>query len=231
MINVALDGPVGAGKSTVARECAKRLGFVYVDTGALYRSCALFCIRNDTAISAENENAVSELLRSSLDLDFEIIDGVQHVYVNGEDVSDKIRTPEISKAASDVSALPSVRKFLLDRQRDIAAKNNVIMDGRDIGTVILPNADLKVFITAKPEIRAKRRFDELIAKGVDITFKEVLADVNERDYNDSHRSEAPLRQAEDAVLLDTSELDFEGSVNSLIELVHNISKYESKGRR
>ncbi len=226
MINVALDGPVGAGKSTVARECAKRLGFVYVDTGALYRSCALYCIRNNVDISAANEKAVSELLDGSLDLNFEIIDGVQHVYVNGEDVSDKIRTPEISKAASDVSALTSVRKFLLDRQREIAAKNNVIMDGRDIGTVILPNADLKVFITAKPEVRAKRRYDEFVAKGIETTFEEVLADVNQRDYNDSHRAEAPLRQAEDAVLLDTSELDFEGSVNSLMKLVQGLRKYE-----
>ena len=228
MINVALDGPVGAGKSTVARESAKRLGFVYVDTGALYRSCALYCIRNDVKISADNEEKISALLNGSLDLSFEITDGVQHVYVNGEDVSDKIRTPEISMAASDVSALPSVRKFLLGCQRDIAAKNNVIMDGRDIGTVILPNADLKVFITAKPEIRAKRRYDELIAKGVETTFEEVLADVNQRDYNDSHRAEAPLRQAEDAVLLDTSELDFESSVNSLVELVHKTEKYENK---
>ncbi|HBI51663.1 MAG TPA: (d)CMP kinase [Ruminococcaceae bacterium] len=224
MINVAIDGPVGAGKSSVARECAKRLGIIYVDTGALYRSCALFCIRNGVEISPENEQAVSGLLNSKLDLSIKLEDGTQRVIVNGEDVSDEIRTLEISKAASAVSALPSVRAFLLGMQRDIASKNSVIMDGRDIGTVILPNADIKIFITAKPEIRAKRRYDELVAKGSDVTLGEVLVEVNRRDFNDMNRKEAPLKQAPDAILLDTSDLDFEQTVCGVVSLIRDLGK-------
>lgn len=227
MINVAIDGPVGAGKSSVARECARRLGFLYVDTGALYRSCALFCIRKGVEINEKNEAAIAELFGKELELKLDIIDGEQHVYVNGEDVSGDIRTLEISKAASAVSALPAVRRFLLDTQRSIAANNNVIMDGRDIGTVILPNADLKIFITAKPEIRAKRRYDELVAKGENITLGEVLVEVNRRDYNDTHRKEAPLKQAEDAILIDTSEMDFEETVSGMTDLI--MMKYETVG--
>lgn len=227
MINVAIDGPVGAGKSSVARECARRLGFLYVDTGALYRSCALFCIRKGVEISEANEAAIAELLDKELELKLDIIDGEQHVYVNGEDVSGDIRTLEISKAASAVSALPAVRKYLLDTQRSIAANNNVIMDGRDIGTVILPKAELKIFITAKPEIRAKRRYDELVAKGENVTLGEVLVEVNRRDYNDTHRKEAPLKQAEDAILIDTSEMDFEETVSGMTDLI--MSKYEAIG--
>ena len=224
MINIAIDGPVGAGKSTVARECAKRLGIIYVDTGAMYRSCALFCIRNGIGIKPENEAAISELLNNRLDLGITIADGTQHVLINGEDVSSAIRENSVSMAASAVSALPSVRAFLLDKQRDIARTNSVIMDGRDIGTVILPNADIKIFITAKPEVRAKRRYDELKAKGSDITFEEVLDELNKLDYNDSHRKEAPLVQAEDAVLLDTSELDFEQTVAAVTGLVEKSGK-------
>ena len=224
MINVAIDGPVGAGKSSVARECAKRLGIIYVDTGALYRSCALFCVRNNVDISPENEQAVSELLNSKLDLSIKLEDGTQRVIVNGEDISDEIRTLEISKAASAVSALPSVRAFLLGMQRDIASKNSVIMDGRDIGTVILPNADIQIFITAKPEIRAKRRYDELVAKGSDVTLGEVLVEVNRRDFNDMNRKEAPLKQAPDAILLDTSELDFEQTVSGVTDLIRDLGK-------
>lgn len=224
MINIAIDGPVGAGKSSVARECAKRLGIIYVDTGAMYRACALFCIRSNVEIKPENEDAVSELLDRKLDLGISLIEGTQHVIINGEDVSDAIRENSISMAASAVSALPSVRKFLLGRQRDLAAHNSVIMDGRDIGTVILPNADIKIFITAKPEVRAQRRYEELKAKGTDITFDEVLDDVNKRDYNDMHRKEAPLAQAPDAVLLDTSELDFEQTVSKVTELIGQLGK-------
>ena len=224
MINVAIDGPVGAGKSSVARECAKRLGIIYVDTGALYRSCALFCVRYNVDISPENEQAVSELLNSKLDLSIKLEDGTQRVIVNGEDVSDEIRTLEISKAASAVSALPSVRAFLLGMQRDIASKNSVIMDGRDIGTVILPNADIKIYITAKPEIRAKRRYDELVAKGSDVTLGEVLVEINRRDFNDMNRKEAPLKQAPDAILLDTSELDFEQTVSGVTDLIRDLGK-------
>lgn len=219
MINVAMDGPVGAGKSSVARECAKRLGFIYVDTGALYRAVGLFCVRNGIEMTAENEQNVKAAVENSVKLEIKLENGTQLVFLNGENVSEEIRLPEISMAASAVSAIPAVRRFLLDTQRNVAAANNVIMDGRDIGTVILPNAELKIFITASPEIRAKRRFDELIAKGVDVKFEDVLSDLNKRDYNDSHRAEAPLKQAADAVLLDTSELDFEQTVSEVIRLI------------
>ncbi len=220
-VNVAMDGPVGAGKSTVAREAAKRLGFIYVDTGALYRACGLYCRRNGIDITAENDGLIGDTLNERVNLEIKLNAGVQHVFLNGEDVSEEIRLPDISMAASAVSALPSVRRYLLETQRKVARENNVIMDGRDIGTVILPDADVKIFITAKAEIRAKRRYDELIAKGVETTFEEVLSDLNKRDYNDSHRAEAPLKQADDAVLLDTSELDFEGTVERVIALVNN----------
>lgn len=219
MINVALDGPVGAGKSSVARECAKRLGFVYVDTGALYRAVGLFCVRNGIEMSVENENNVREAIESGLKLDLRLENGTQLIYMNGENVSEVIRLPEISMAASAVSQIPAVRRYLLETQRSVAAAHDVIMDGRDIGTVILPRAQVKIFITASPEIRAKRRYDELCAKGIDVDYDKVLSDLVTRDYNDSHRKEAPLRQAEDAVLLDTSSLDFEQSVQAVIRLV------------
>ncbi|MGN0620069.1 MAG: (d)CMP kinase [Ruminiclostridium sp.] len=224
MINVAMDGPVGAGKSSVARECAKRLGFIYVDTGALYRACGLFCKREGIEIIPENEGRIEAAIKGGLTLEIKLLEGVQHVFMNGEDVSEEIRLPEISMAASAVSAIPAVRRFLLDTQRSVAAENNVIMDGRDIGTVILPNAQVKIFITAKPEIRAKRRYDELAAKNTQTTFEEVLSDLMKRDYNDSHRAEAPLKQAEDAVLLDTSELDFEQTVEKVTEIVRSKTK-------
>lgn len=224
MINVAMDGPVGAGKSSVARECAKRLGFIYVDTGALYRACGLYCKREGIEIIPENESRIEAAINGGLTLEIKLLDGVQHVFMNGEDVSGEIRLPEISMAASAVSALPAVRRFLLDTQRSVAAENNVIMDGRDIGTVILPNAEVKIFITAKPEIRAKRRYDELIAKNTKTTFEEVLSDLMKRDYNDSHRAEAPLKQAEDALLLDTSELDFEQTVEKVCEIINGKTK-------
>ncbi|MBP3857264.1 MAG: (d)CMP kinase [Ruminiclostridium sp.] len=224
MINIAIDGPVGAGKSSVARECAKRLGIIYVDTGAMYRACALFCLRNNVEIKPENEAAISELLNSRLNLEITLVDGVQHVIVNGEDVSDAIREHGVGMAASAVSALPEVRRFLLDKQRSIAAANSVIMDGRDIGTVILPNADIKIFITARPEVRAKRRYDELVAKGNNVTLGEILVDVNRRDYNDTHRKESPLVQAEDAILVDTSDLDFEQTVSGVTELIQQLGK-------
>ena len=186
-IAAAIDGPVGAGKSSIAREAAKKLGFIYVDTGALYRAVGLYCHRCGT---------------------------------NMKDPADiASRLPEISMAASAVSAVPEVRAALLGIQRGIAAENNVIMDGRDIGTVVLPNAQVKIFLTAAPEIRAKRRYDELCAKGVQTTFEEVLADLNKRDYDDSHRAAAPLKQADDAVLADTSGLDFEQSCELICSLI------------
>lgn len=219
MMNVAIDGPVGAGKSTIARECAKRLGFIYVDTGALYRAVGLYCKRNGIEISQENADTINKAINSGLKLEIKLENGTQLVFMNGENVSEEIRLPEISMAASAVSAIGCVRSFLLDTQRKVAAENNVIMDGRDIGTVILPDAQVKIFITAKPEIRAKRRYDELISKGIEAKFEDVLNDLNTRDYNDSHRAEAPLRQAEDAILLDTSGFDFEQSVQAVIDLI------------
>lgn len=224
MINVALDGPVGAGKSSVARECAKRLGFVYVDTGALYRAVGLFCVRNGIEMSVENEENVREAIEGGLKLDLRLENGTQLIYMNGENVSEEIRLPEISMAASAVSQIPAVRRYLLETQRSVAAEHDVIMDGRDIGTVILPRAQVKIFITASPEIRAKRRYDELCAKGIDVDYDKVLNDLITRDYNDSHRKEAPLRQAEDAVLLDTSSLDFEQSVQAVIRLVEQAAE-------
>lgn len=224
MINIALDGPVGAGKSSVARECAKRLGFLYVDTGALYRAVGLFCVRNGIEMTVENEKAVEKAIGEGLKLELRLLNGTQLVYMNGENVSEEIRLPEISMAASAVSAIPAVRRFLLETQRSVAASQNVIMDGRDIGTVILPQAQVKIFITAAPEIRARRRYDELIAKGIEADYDEVLSDLMTRDYNDSHRKEAPLRQAEDAVLLDTSALDFEQSVQAVIRLAEQVTK-------
>lgn len=219
MINVAIDGPVGAGKSSIAKAAAKRLGFIYADTGALYRAVGLFCKRNGIEISQDNAPAIEKAIYGGLKLEIRLENGTQLIFMNGENVSEEIRLPEISMAASGVSAIPCVRHFLLDAQRKTAAENDVIMDGRDIGTVILPKAQVKIFITAKPEIRAKRRYDELTAKGVEVNFEDVLNDLNTRDYNDSHRAEAPLKQAEDAVLLDTSELDFGQSVEAVINLI------------
>ena len=219
MINVAIDGPVGAGKSTIARECAKRIGFIYVDTGALYRTVGLYCKRNGIEISADNAENIEKAINADLKLEIKLENGTQLVFMNDENVSTEIRLPEMSMAASAVSAIPCVRRFLLETQRKVARENNVIMDGRDIGTVILPDAQVKIFLTAKPEIRAKRRYDELVAKGLDVKFEDVLSDLNTRDYNDSHRAEAPLKQADDAVLLDTSEYDFEQSVEAVIRLI------------
>lgn len=215
-IAAAIDGPVGAGKSSIARTAAKRLGFIYVDTGALYRAVGLYCRRSDADMSSAADIA-SRL--PEIKPEIRLCDGVQHIYLNGEDVSEEIRLPEISMAASAVSAVPEVRAALLDMQRAVAAQNNVIMDGRDIGTVVLPDAQVKIFLTASPEIRAKRRYDELCAKGVRTTFEEVLADLNKRDYDDSHRAVAPLKQAEDAVLADTSGLDFEQSCELVCSII------------
>ena len=216
-VSVAIDGPVGAGKSSIARNAAKKLGFIYVDTGALYRAVGLYCHRK--GIDMSDRAAIASVL-NEIDPEIRLIEGTQHIYLNKEDVSEEIRLPEISMAASAVSAVPEVRASLLDLQRNMAKTNNVIMDGRDIGTVVLPNATVKIFLTAAAEIRAKRRYDELIAKGVETTFEAVLTDLNQRDYNDSHRETAPLKQAEDAVLADTSALDFEQSC----ELICNIIK-------
>ena len=216
-INIAIDGPGGAGKSTVARAVAKQLGFIYVDTGAIYRAIGLKFVR--TGKSFTNENIISVLPGTELSLTH--IDGEQHIIIDGEDVSSFIRTQEISSAASKVSAVPEVRAFLLDLQRNIARKNNVIMDGRDVGTVILPNAEVKIFLTANVEVRARRRHRELMAKGLETpdTFERVLKEAAERDKADSERATAPLKPAEDAVLVDTSDMDFEQSVQTVINII------------
>ncbi len=215
-INVAIDGPAGAGKSTLARKAASALGYIYVDTGALYRTVGLYSIRKgyDTK---DAEKVISTLPEIDIKLGF--VGTEQRVFLNGEDVSDAIRTPEASMGASNVSAIPKVREFLLDLQKDIAKNNDCLMDGRDIGTVVLPDAQVKIFLTASPEIRADRRYKELIEKGMDVNYDDVLDDIIKRDYQDSHREIAPLKAADDAVILDTSSFDREESLNALLDIV------------
>ena len=215
-MNVAIDGPAGAGKSTIARAAAKKLGFIYVDTGALYRAVGVYSLRN--GLDTENPETVEGTL-PHIQVELQFQDGVQHVLLNGEDVSEEIRTPQASMAASAVSAVPAVRRFLFDLQREIVAKNDSIMDGRDIGTVVLPQAEVKIFLTASPETRAMRRFKELQEKGAPDTYEAVLADLKQRDYNDSHRAVAPLKPAEDSVLVDTSALTLPQSVEKVIEVI------------
>lgn len=215
MINVAIDGPAGAGKSTIAKAAAKELGYIYVDTGALYRTIALAAVR--AGVINDTDKIIA--LLDNLQVELTYIDGVQSVLLDGEDVSAYIRTPEISMGASKVSAIPKVRAFLLDLQRDIAKKNNVIMDGRDIATVVLPQADVKIFLFASPERRAERRYKELIEKGESVMFEDVLADVNQRDYQDSHREIAPLKPSEDSILLDTSDINLEDSIQAVINTI------------
>ncbi len=216
MISVAIDGPSGAGKSTLARRLAKELGYVYVDTGAMFRTIGLFALRQ--GIDPADTAAVNALL-PQIKLSLASIDGTQHVYLNGEDVSTEIRQEQVGMAASAVGANPAVRSFLLDQQRALAESQNILMDGRDIGTVVLPNATVKIYLTASAEARAQRRLLELQEKGQDAVFETVLADIRQRDYQDTHREAAPLRQAEDAVLVDTSELNFEESFDRLKEVI------------
>ena len=214
---IAIDGPAGAGKSTIAKILAKELELIYVDTGALYRTIGYY-VTSKGIDTADTEAVVAAL--DGLKVELGYVDGVQRVFANGEDVSDLIRTPAISMAASAVSAIPAVRAYLLDTQRNIAATHSVIMDGRDIGTVILPDAKIKIFLSASPESRAKRRYDELQAKGDPATYEEVLADMIKRDYDDSHRAIAPLKQAEDAIPVDTSGETLEQSVARMKEIVY-----------
>lgn len=217
-INIALDGPSGAGKSTIAKAAAAKLHYVYVDTGAMYRSIACYMVTNGVD-TADKETMISKL--TDIDIKLEYKDGAQHVILNGEDVSDKIRTPEISMAASAVSAVPEVRTFLLDLQKNMAKENDIIMDGRDIGTVILPNADVKIYLTASAEARADRRFKELQEKGDSSTYEQVLEDIKQRDYNDMHRDVAPLKKADDAIEVDTTELDLESSINAVCKVIED----------
>ena len=212
MISVAIDGPSGAGKSTLARRLAADLGYVYVDTGAMYRAIGLYASRQGADL--HDEAAVAALL-PQIRLDIRLLDGTQHVYLNGEDVSEAIRAEAIGMAASAVSAHGVVRAFLLETQRSLAAGQNVLMDGRDIGTVVLPHATVKIFLTASPEARARRRCLELRQKGKDADYETVLADIRRRDEQDTNRPIAPLRQAEDAIRIDTSEIDFDQSFELL----------------
>ena len=215
MINVAIDGPAGAGKSTIAKAAAKELGFIYVDTGALYRAVAYNAVKTG---AIDDEQKIINMLDSTK-VELKYVNGVQAVYLNGENVSAFIRTPEISMGASKVSAIPQVRVFLLNLQREIASTNNVIMDGRDIATVVLPNADVKIFLFASPECRAERRYKELIEKGESVSFDDVLKDVNQRDYQDSHREIAPLKPSDDSIMADTSELTLQESIDLIVNTI------------
>ena len=213
-INIAIDGPAGAGKSTIAKMVSKELGYIYVDTGALYRTIALYITENDIA----DEDIEASLEKAEVSLKF--IDGAQRVFLGDRDVSDLIRTPEISMAASRTSAIPAVRAYLFETQQKIARENNILMDGRDIGTVVLPNADVKIFLTASAEERANRRFKELSEKPDCPTYQEILDDIIKRDYQDMHREIAPLKQSEDAVLVVTTELNLEESAAAIVKIIN-----------
>ena len=217
MISVAIDGPAGAGKSSISRLAAKRLGFIYVDTGALYRAVGLkFSLAGaDTSLNCDIDGILAE---TAVDIRFK--DGEQRVYLDGRDVSSEIRTPAASMMASAVSAKPQVRAFLLEMQRKLARENNVVMDGRDIGTVVLPDAEVKIYLTASAEVRAERRLRELKEKGENVTFLEVYDDMVKRDYDDMHRVIAPLKRAEDAVLADTTDCNLEESVELILKIVN-----------
>lgn len=215
-INIAVDGPAGAGKSTISRGAAKELGFIYVDTGALYRAVGLNALR--LGIDTKDAAKVGAALAGT-EVELRFIDGEQRVFLNGEDVSEAIRAPEASMAASNVSAIPSVRSFLFELQRDIAKNNNCIMDGRDIGTVVLPWAEIKIFLTASPEERALRRYRELVAKDVSAEYEQVLEEMKQRDFNDSNRAIAPLKPAPDAVLVDTTGYALDEAIALVIKLI------------
>lgn len=217
--NIAIDGPAGAGKSTIAKQLAKELGFVYVDTGAMYRAMAYYFITNN--IGAEDEAAIAEACKD-VDVTITYEDGVQNVWLNGENVSGVIRNEEVGKMASSTSVYPVVRTKLVELQQQLAAKTDVIMDGRDIGTVVLPNADVKIYMTASSAVRAKRRYDELVAKGVECDLDEIEKDIIERDYRDMNRETSPLKKADDAYELDTSNLDIDGVVSAMKEIIEKV---------
>ncbi len=216
MVSIALDGPAGAGKSTLAKAVAKHLGYIYVDTGALYRAVGLKFIRLglDTELNCDIEGVLQ-----STAVDIKFINSEQRVFLDGEDVSDKIRTPEASMMASAVSAKPPVRAYLLEMQRKLARENNVLMDGRDIGTVVLPNATMKFFVTASVAERAQRRYRELLEKGMDVNYDDIYKDIETRDYNDSHREIAPLKPAEDSVIFDTSGNTLPESTQQMLDII------------
>lgn len=211
--NIAVDGPAGAGKSTIAKAVAKRMNLIYVDTGAMYRAMALFMVRE--GINLQDKEAVIHKCKEA-DITIRYEDGVQAVLLNGENVNAFLRTEEVGNAASSVSVIPEVRKKLVELQKQLAADSNCIMDGRDIGTCVLPGADCKIYLTASSAVRAKRRFDELTAKGESCDLKKIQSDIEERDYRDMHRETSPLKQAEDAVLIDTSEMTIEEVIERII---------------
>ena len=214
---IAIDGPAGAGKSTIAKRLAKELGYHYVDTGAIYRTVAYFM--DLLGVSPKDSDGVERYIDElTIKIEYDE-EGKQHMLMNGMDVTDEIRTQDISQKASLVSAQPVVREVLLDMQRDVAKAHNVIMDGRDIGTVVLPKADVKIFLTATPEVRAKRRCDELLAKGQKVNYEQVLKDIIQRDYQDTHREIAPLKLARDSVKVDTSELDIDGVIATIEAII------------
>ena len=213
--NVAIDGPAGAGKSTIAKLVAKEMGFVYVDTGAMYRALAVHFLKAGLQ-AEETEKVIESCQNAEVTIAYE--DGVQQVYLNGQNITSMLRTEEVGNMASKTSAIPEVRAKLLELQRSLAREKDVIMDGRDIGTHILPNADVKVFLTASVETRAKRRYDELVAKGMNCDFEEIAKDIKERDERDMNRAAAPLRQAEDAVLVDSSDMTIEEVVHAITSL-------------
>lgn len=216
IINIAIDGPAGAGKSTISRRAAERLGYIYIDTGALYRTVGVNALRKN--IDMQSDEAIASILPETK-VELKFVDGEQRMFLCGEDVSKEIRLPEASMAASRVSAVPEVRAFLFDLQRNIAAGNSCIMDGRDIGTVVLPNAQVKIFLTASPERRAERRCKELLEKGIEAKYDDVLSDIVKRDYDDSHRKIAPLKPAEDSVTVDTSDIGLEESIELVIQVI------------
>ena len=218
MISIAIDGPAGAGKSTISKKVAKELGFVYIDTGAMYRTVGLKAVR--CGVDTKDAEAVGAIL-PGLDIDIRHEGVEQHIYLDGENVSDKIRTPEISMAASNVSAIPAVRVAMVDMQRKLASNHNVVMDGRDIGTFVLPDAEIKIFLTASVDARAKRRYDELIQKGEDVKFEDVRSDMELRDKNDSTRAVSPLKVADDATIIDTSNLNLEESIQKVAEFIRS----------
>lgn len=216
MINIAIDGPAGAGKSTIAKRLAKELGYIYVDTGAMYRAMAYYFLKNQ--ISAEDENRIAAACEH-VDITIRYQDGEQQVILNGENVNGVIRNEEVGNMASSTSVYPVVRKKLVELQQQLAVKENVIMDGRDIGTVVLPNADVKIYLTASSKVRAKRRYEELTSKGEVCDLEQIEQDIIDRDYRDMNRETSPLKQADDAVLLDSSDLDIDGVVEKMKEII------------
>jgi len=217
MINVAIDGPSGAGKSSIAKNVSQKLGYLYIDTGAMFRSLGYKALKLGIDISRESDKLKEMLLTT--DLTLKRVDGLQHMILDGEDITDFIRTPEVSKSASDIAVIGFVREWILGLERFLASQNNCIMDGRDIGTSVLPNADVKIFLTASAEARANRRLLELKEKGIEVSFEELVKEMKYRDEQDANRKISPLKQADDAVLVDTTNLDFEESCNAIYDII------------